>query len=92
VVVLSVNVQAGAAAAWFTVNVWVAMVAVPLRPPPVLAATVSATDPFPLPCVGETEIHEALLDAVHEHPAPADTLTMPLSPAAGAEVLVGLIV
>ena len=39
----------GGAAACVTVNVWPAIVRVPARPAPVLAATLNVTDPFPFP-------------------------------------------
>jgi hypothetical protein len=62
--------------AWFTVNVWPAIVAVPLRAAPVFAAAVIVTLPFPEPtAVPVTESHGTLLAAVHEHPAAAWILT-----------------
>ena len=48
---------------------------VPVRPGPVLAATLNATEPFPLPLAPEvSEIHGALLWAVHEQSLSVDTL------------------
>lgn len=53
-----------------------AIVIVPLRDAPVLAATVNATDPLPEPLAPEvTEIHDALLAAVHTQPVAAVTVT-----------------
>jgi hypothetical protein len=61
-----------------TVNVRVAIVAVPVRSAPVFAARVRRTCPFPVPVAPEaTVIHAALLVAVHAQPAPAVTLTVP---------------
>ena len=59
-----------AAAAWLTVYVWPAMVAVPVRGVvTVLAATVRATVPLPLPLAPlVTVIHDAVLAAVHAQP------------------------
>jgi hypothetical protein len=90
---LIAKVQGGGAAAWFTVNVWPAMVMVPLRALAVFAAALNVTLPSPLPpAPAVIEIHEALLLAVHEHPLPADTPTVPVPPPAGAVPLIGLIV
>ena len=80
------------AAACVTVNVWPAMVTVPERAPPVLAATLNATEPFPLPLAPEVTVtHAALLLAVQAQPLPADTATVPVPPDAAIEELVGLI-
>ena len=68
-----------------TVNVCPAMVAVPVRVGPLVAATVMPTVPAPLPNGVATEIQLALLAAVQGHPGPAFTVTTidpPLLPAA----------
>jgi hypothetical protein len=66
---------------WLTVNVRPAMVNVPLRAGPVVAATANWTVPFPfrLPAL-VIVIHEALLVAVHSHPATVVTATVPEPP------------
>jgi len=80
------------AAACVTVNVWPAMVRVPERAPPVLAATLNPTEPFPLPFAPEvTATHPALLLAVQVQPLPVDTATVPVPPVAAIGELVGLI-
>ncbi len=49
----------------------------------VLAATVNATAPGPVPLVPELMvIHAALLDAVHAQPEVVDTWTLPVPPEA----------
>ena len=69
------------AAACVTLNVWPAMVMVPERAPPALAATLYVTGPFPLPLAPEVTVtHPALLLAVQAHPVPADTATVPVPP------------
>jgi hypothetical protein len=56
----------------------VAIVTVPVRAAPVFAVRLRATDPLPVPVAPEvTVIHAALLVAVHEHPSPVITLTVP---------------
>jgi hypothetical protein len=68
-----VNVQP----AWVTVNVWPAIVAVPTRWPPGLAAIATLVVPFPLPEAPEAIVrNEALLVAFHWHPAGAVTETL----------------
>ena len=63
-----------APAACVTANVWPAIVSVPLRTTPVLAATLKFTFPGPVPLAAEvTVIHGALLDADHAHAAVVDT-------------------
>ena len=63
---LMAYVHAGATCV--TVNVWPAMVSVPFRGAPPLAATVNETDPLPLPDAPDvTVIHDTLLTAVHGH-------------------------
>lgn len=80
-------------AACVTVNVWPAMVSVPFRAAPELAATLKLTFPGPVPLAPEvTVIHGALLDADHAHPDVVDMLTcVPAPPAAATDWLVGLI-
>jgi hypothetical protein len=79
-------VQAGAAAAaWVTVKVLPAIVRVPVRAAPVLAAMVYATVPLPLPDVPEVIAIQAALDAaVHAQPPPVESATTPFLPSAGA--------
>ena len=58
------------AAAWLIVEVCPATATLPLRAPPVLAATVNVMVAGPLPCAGDVKvIHAARLAAVHGHPA-----------------------
>jgi len=72
----------GAGAACVTVNARLAIVTVPVRAAPVLAAIVIATEPFPLPLVPDVMvIHEALLTAaVQLQPAGAVTATGLMAP------------
>jgi hypothetical protein len=81
------------AAAWLTVKVWPAMVAVPVRAVvTVFAATESATVPLPLPLAPlEIVSHDALLVAVHAQPARLVTDTLAAWPAATTLVDVGVI-
>jgi hypothetical protein len=66
-----------------TVNVWPAIVSVPVRDPPERGSTMNSTVPLPLPeAPEEIVIHDTLLDAVHAHDAPAVTPTEPDPPAA----------
>ena len=61
------------------VIVWVrpAMVTVPVRDPPLLAAMRNATEPLPLPCAPDVMvIQDALLFAVHVHPLSVETATL----------------
>ena len=83
-----------AAPAWLIVNVWPAIVIVPLRPAvAVFAATLYATVPLPLPLLPLViEIHEALLAAVHPQPVPAETATLPVVLDCEIERLAGEIV
>ena len=84
--------EADVAAACVTVTVWPAMVRVPERAAPVLAAALNATEPFPLPLAPEVTVsHAALLLAVQAQPVPLDTVTVPVPPAAAIEALLGLI-
>ena len=81
--------HAGTAAACVTVNVRPAIVSVPIRDAPVLAATLNATVPFPLPVAPEViDNHASLLDAVQGHSADAVTVTLLAPPAALADKLV----
>jgi hypothetical protein len=69
------------AAACETVNVAPAIVSVPVRAAPVLAATSKPTDPFPLPLAPDvTVIHCTLLPAVQVQPDVVVTLTGPPRP------------
>lgn len=79
-----VHAGAGVTAACVTVKVRPAIVNVPVRAAPVLAATVKAVDPLPLPAAPEvTVIQGTLLAAVHAHPAAAVTVTgVPVPPGA----------
>ena len=74
-----------------TVNVMPAIVRVPLWAlVPVLAAALKATVPLPVPLAPEVTVsHDALLTAVHAHPAPAVNVTLPVPPAAPSDWLVG---
>ena len=64
------------------------MVSVPERAPPVLAATLKATEPFPVPLPPEEiEIHDAPLLAVHAQLLLVDTPTVPLPPDAAIDAL-----
>ena len=75
-----------------TVNVWPAMLRAPERPAPVLAATLNATEPPPLPLAPEVTVtHAALLPAVQAQPLPADTAIVPIPPAAPIVAFDGLI-
>ena len=65
-------------------KVWPAIVSVPLRAAPVLAAALNCTDPLPLPLAPDVMVsHVALLAAVHPHPLLVVTLTGPLPPLDG---------
>jgi hypothetical protein len=56
-------------AACVTLTVWPAMVSVPVRDPPVLAATLNAAVPLPVPPPVVTVIQLVLVVAVQEQPA-----------------------
>jgi hypothetical protein len=74
-----IEYEQGATAACVAVNVWPAIVTVPVRAPPRFGAMPSPTSPFPVPLAPDsTAIHDALLDAVHAHPL--CVLTSTLSP------------
>ena len=70
---LITNVQA---VAWFTVNVWPAIVTVPVRDAPVFAAALTVTVPLPEPELAPLNVSQlAWLVDVHAQPAPAVTST-----------------
>jgi hypothetical protein len=80
------------AAACVTVKVWAAIVAVPVRAAPELAATFSVTVPVPVPVAPEaTVIQPTLAAAVHAHDPPVDTVMADVPPAADIASLDGLI-
>ena len=89
----SVYVHVGVgAAAWLTVNVWLAIVIVPLRAAPVFAATVKPTDPLPVPLApAVTVIHDALLTAFHVQLAVdgVTVIAVPAPPVAAIDSLFG---
>jgi hypothetical protein len=67
-------------------------VSVPLRALPVLAATLNATEPLPVPLAPEVIVSQlALLDAVHAHPLVVVTATLPLDAVSGTFWLGGAI-
>jgi hypothetical protein len=73
-----------------TVNVSPATVNVPDLVPPVVAAALNCTVPFPLPLAPDVIVSQfTLLAAVHAQPAAAVTATLPVPPAAGTLALVG---
>lgn len=76
--------NAHATAACDTVNVWPAIVSVPIRAGPVFAATLKVTLPLPVPVAPDVMvIQDALLAAVQPQPAPAVTATLlPVAPLA----------
>jgi hypothetical protein len=67
------------------------IVIVPERAGPEVESTSYRTLPLPLPLFPESiDIQETLLEAVHEQPAAAVTLTVPFfTPSSGALTLVG---
>ena len=70
-------------AAWDTVNVCPAIVRVPVRADPPLAAIVKLTVPVPLPVALAMIVNQlTLATAVHEQPLPAVTDTDPVPPLA----------
>jgi hypothetical protein len=86
----SVNVQATPACV--TVNVWPAIVSVPVRGVAlVFAATEYVTAPFPAPVLPPVIVsHDALLEALHAHvPPDAVTLTLALDAPEAGDTLVG---
>ncbi len=75
---------------WLMVKVRPAIVIVPDRPGPVVGSTLNATLPLPLPVVPDvTAIHGAWLAAVHAHPGPAVTVTVPVPPVAATDWVSG---
>lgn len=80
----------GLLAACDTVNVCPAIVMVPLRESLAFADTTYATLPLPVPDPPElTEIHAALLAALHAQPVVVETVTVPVLPPVGALAFVG---
>ena len=80
------------AAAWVTVNVWPAIVSVPVRALVFgLAAALNATVPVPLPLAPLVTVNHdvLLLTPVHAHPASAVTAVDPVPPPATTDWLVG---
>ena len=76
------------AAACVTVKTRPAMVRVPTREAPVLAATLNVTEPVPLPLTPEVTVSQvALLVVVQTQPRPADTETLPVPPDAAMAAL-----
>ena len=83
---------AQACAAWLTVNECPAIVSVPVRAAPVLAATLYATVPLPVPAAPlVTVIQLSFAVAVHEQVLPAVTATLPVPPAAPMDCVLALI-
>jgi hypothetical protein len=76
-----------------TVNVWPAIVSVPVRDEALgFDAILNVAEPSPLPDVAPTSVsHDALLAAVQAQPAGAATVAKPLPAAAVALWLVGVI-
>src|SRR5947209_18233735 len=74
-----------------TVNVWPAMLSVPVRELVlVLAVTDQVTGPLPLPLAGvQVSQAGALLEGVQLQPAPAVTVSVPLFAAEATSLLVG---
>jgi hypothetical protein len=87
------KVHGGGAAACVTVNVWPAMVTVPVLASALFAANDSATLPLPVPPPPETMvIHPAFDSAVHVHVgAEAVTVTVVLLASGPIFALVGAI-
>jgi hypothetical protein len=78
---------------WAIVNVWPAMMAVPLRGAPAFTSMERRTVSLPLPIApATTAIQGTLLVAVHVHPPGALTVTSTVPPAAGTFCCVGLMV
>src|SRR5262249_49383929 len=67
---------------WFAVNAWPPTLTVAERAPPVFAAALTATAPFPLPDPPLVIVSQpALLVPVHGHQLPTPTSNVPVSPA-----------
>jgi hypothetical protein len=62
-----------------------AIVAVPVRDGPLVAATVTVREPGPDPDAGVTVIQSVLLEPVHGHPAPEVMATARVPPDASSE-------
>lgn len=74
-------------------NVRPAIVSVPERPGPVVAAALNVSVPFPLALAADVIVsHAALLVAVQAQPAPAPTVTEPVPPAGATFCESGVIV
>ena len=83
ITVVGATVNVHGTPSWLTVNVWPAIVSVPVRDGPVFAATVKPTGPLPVPDAPEvTTIHDAFEVAVHVQLAAAVTIADPVPPAA----------
>ena len=73
-------------------NVWPAMVNVPVRAPVVLAAALNATLPFPVPLAPDVIVSQpAFAVAVQVQPVAAETATFPLPPEPAIVEFVGAI-
>jgi len=80
-------------ASWLTVNVWPAIVNVPVRAAPVFAAALIVTMPLPMPVgLSVTESQPTLVAAVQEQAESASTATVLVPPPVGTLVTVGWIV
>jgi hypothetical protein len=88
---VGVRVAEQAAAACVTVNVFPAIVSVPVRCVPFgFALALKLVVPLPDPLAPDVMVSQAaLLVAVHPHPAPAETATLPVPPVAPTDWLVG---
>ncbi len=72
------------------VKVWFSTVKDPVRAAPGFASTAKVTVPLAVPLTFTGKVIQlSLLDALHEHPAPAITFTVPVPPEAGGEALEG---
>jgi hypothetical protein len=70
-----------------TVCVWPAIVSVPTRCGPVVAVTVNATEPLPVPLAPPViVIHGVVVDDTHAHPAGIVTATFAAAPPEAATV------
>jgi hypothetical protein len=85
-----IEYEHGMTAACVTVKVCPAIASVPFREPALFAATRNPTEPLPVPELPEVIVtHEALLAAVHAHPAVVVTFTLPVPPDTGTFWLFG---
>ena len=72
------------------VNVLSSTMKVPVRAGSGFDATEKESVPLPVPLRPEGKVIQAsLVDALHEHPAPAVMFTLPIPPEAGSEALEG---